>query len=156
MWLLDYKAGWAPKNCCFWTVVLEKTLQSPLDCKEIQSVHSKVNQSWIFIEKTDAEAETPIVWLVMRRTDSLKKTGSGKVWRWEEKGTTEDEMVGWHHWLNRQEVCKTSGSWWWTGKPGVLQTCDRRVTHNWATELSWTDVDIFIKFEEQCRCIKIY
>ena len=98
---LDYKESWAPKNWCFWTVVLEKTLESSLDCKEIQPVHSEGDQSWIFIGRTDADAETPILW----PTDLLKQSfpDAGKDWRQEEKGTTEDEMVGWHHLLNGHE-----------------------------------------------------
>ena len=104
MWELNYKESWALKNWCFWTVVLDKTLESPLDCKEIQPVHPKGNQSWIFIRMTDAEAETPILcppdvksWLIWKDSDV------GKDWRWKEKGTTEDKMVGWHHWLNGHE-----------------------------------------------------
>ena len=104
MWELDCEESWAPKNWCFWTVVLEKTLESPLDCKEIQSVHPKGNQSWIFIGRTDAEAETPILWppdvnywLIWKDPDA------GKDWRGEEKGMAEDETVGWHHWLNLHE-----------------------------------------------------
>ena len=98
---LNYKESWAPKNWCFWTVVLEKTLESPLDCKEIQLVHPKGNQSWIFIGRTDAEAETPILWPPDAKKWLIgKDPDAGKDWRWEEKGTTEDEMVGWHHWLN--------------------------------------------------------
>ena len=100
MWELDYKQSWAQKNWCFWTVVLEKTLQSPLDCKEIQPVHSKGNQSWIFIGRTDAEVETPILWPPdVKNWLIWKDPDTGKDWR-QEKGTTEDEMVGWHHWLN--------------------------------------------------------
>ena len=98
MWELDYKESWAPKNWCFWTAVLEKTVQSPLDCKEIQPVHPKGNQSWIFIGRTDAEAETPILWpLDANNWLNGKDPDAGKDWRWEEKGTTEDEMVGWYH-----------------------------------------------------------
>ena len=98
MWELDYKESWAPKNWCFWTVVLEKTLESPLDCKEIQPVHPKGNQSWPFIGRTDAEAETPILWPPDRKNWlSGKDPDAGKDWRREEKGTTEDKMVGWHH-----------------------------------------------------------
>ena len=96
---LDYEESWAPKNWCFWTVVLEKTLESPLDCKEIQPVHSKENQSWIFIRRTDAEA--PILWLPdMKNWLIWKYPDTTKDWRQEEKGTTEDEMVEWHHQLN--------------------------------------------------------
>ena len=98
MWELHYKESWALKNWCFWTVVLEKTLESPLDCKEIQPVHPKGNQAWIFIGRTDAEAETPILWpLDEKNWLTWKDPDAGKVWRREEKGTTEDEMVGWHH-----------------------------------------------------------
>ena len=98
MWELDYKESWVLKNWCFWTVVLEKTLESPLDCKEIQPVHPKGNQSWIFIGRTDAEAETPILWLPDAKNWLIgKDPDTWKDWRWEEKGMTEDEMVGWHH-----------------------------------------------------------
>ena len=93
-----------PKNWCFWTLVLEKTLESPLDCKEIQPVHPKGNQSWILIGRTDTEAETPVLWppdskswLIWKDLDAVK------VWRWGEKGTTEDDMVGWYHWLDGHE-----------------------------------------------------
>ena len=103
MWELDYKKSWALKNWCFWPVVLEKTLESPLNCKEIQPVHSKGNQSWIFIGRTDAEAETPILWPPdVKNWLTGKDPDAGKDWGWE-KGTTEDEMVGWHHWLNGHE-----------------------------------------------------
>ena len=104
MWELDYKESWAAKNWCFWTVVLEKTLESPLDCKEIQPVHSKGNQSWIFIGRTDAEDETLILWPPDVKNWLIgKDPDAGKDWRQEEKGMTEDEMVGWHHQLNRSE-----------------------------------------------------
>ena len=104
MWELDYKESRALKNWCFWTVVLEKTLESPLDCKEIQPVHPKGNQSWIFIGRIDAEAETPIFWLPDAKNWLIwKNPDAGKNWRREEKGVTELEMVGWHHWLNGHE-----------------------------------------------------
>ena len=104
MWELDYKESWAPKNWCLWTVVLEKTLESPLDCKEIQPVHPKGNQSWIFIGRTDAEAETPVLWPPDVKSWLIgKDPDAGKGWRREEKGTTDDEMVGWHHRLNGHE-----------------------------------------------------
>ena len=104
MWELDYKENWAPKNWCFWTVVLEKTLESPLDCKEIQPVHPKGNQSWIFIGRADAEAETPVLWPPdAKNWLTGKDPDAGKDRRREEKGTTEDEMVGWHHQLNGHE-----------------------------------------------------
>ena len=121
MWELDYKESWAPKNWCFWTVVLEKTLESPLDCKEIQPVHPKGDQSWVFIGRTYVEGETPIFcppdaksWLIGKDPDAEKD------WRREEKGMTEDEMVGGHHRLNGHEFWVNSGSWWWTGRPGGL------------------------------------
>ena len=110
MWELDHKKGWAPKNWCFWTVLLEKTLESPLDCKEIKAVNPKGSQSWIFIGRIDAEAETPILrpsdvksWLIRKKPDA------GKNWRQEEKGTTEDEMVGWHHQLDWHEFEQALG-----------------------------------------------
>ena len=103
LWELDCKESWALKNWCFWTVVLEKTLESPLNCKEIQPIHPKGNQSWIFIGRTDAEAETLILW-----PPDVKNwlTGKDPDWRQEEKGATEDEMVGWHHWLDAHEFTK--------------------------------------------------
>ena len=101
MWELDYKERWALKNWCFWTVVLEKILESPLDCKEIQPVHPKGDQSWVFIGRTDAEAETPVPWPPDAKSWLTgKDPDAGKDWGQEEKGTTEDEMVGWHHGLN--------------------------------------------------------
>ena len=110
MWELDHKEGWELKNWCFWTVVLEKTLESPLDFKEIQPGHPKGNQSWIFIGRTGTEAEAPILrppdvknWLIWKDPDA------GKDWRQEEKGTTEDEMVGWHPWLNGHEFEHSPG-----------------------------------------------
>ena len=101
MWELDYKESWWPNKWCFWIVVVEKTLESPLDCKEINSVNPKGNQLWIFIERTDAEAETPILWPPDAKNWLIgKDPDAGNNWRQEEKGTTEDEMVGWHHWCN--------------------------------------------------------
>ena len=102
---LDHKESWAPKNCCFWTVVLEKTLESPLDCKETQPVNPKGNQSWIFIGRTDVEAETPILWLPDEKNWLTgKDPDAGKDWRQEERGTTGNEMVGWYHWLDGHEL----------------------------------------------------
>ena len=104
MWELDYKESWVPKKWWFWTVVLEKTLESPLACKEIQQVHPKGNQSWIFIWRTDAEAETPILWLPDEKNWLIwKDPDAGRDWGQEEKGMTEDEMAGWHHQLNGHE-----------------------------------------------------
>ena len=111
MWELDYEESWAPKNWCFWTVVLEKTLENPLDCKEIKLVNPKGNQPWKFTGRTDAKAVAPILWppdvknwLIERDPDA------GKDRRQEEKGVTEDEMVGWHHWLNGREFDQTPGA----------------------------------------------
>ena len=110
MWELDYKESWVLKNWCFWTVVLEKTLESPLDCKEIQPVHPKGNQSWVFIGRTDAEAETTILWPPDVKNGLIwKDPDAGKDWRQEEKGMIEDEMVGWHHWLNGHEFAQALG-----------------------------------------------
>ena len=101
MWELDYKESRVQKNWCFWTVVLEKTLESPLDCKEIQPVHPKGDQSWVFIWRTDVEAETPILWLADEKSWLIgKDPDAGNDWGQEEKGMTEDEMVGWHHRLS--------------------------------------------------------
>ena len=101
MWELYYKESWVLKNWCFWTVVLEKTLESPLDRKEIQPVHPKGNQSWVFIGRTHVEAETPVFWLPDSKNWLTRKDpDAGKDWGQEEKGTTEDEMVGWYHWLD--------------------------------------------------------
>ena len=104
MWELDHNESWAQKNWCFWNMVLEKTLESPLDCKEIQPVNPKGNLSWILIGRTDAEAEAPILWSPdMKNWLTGKDHDTGKDWRQEEKGMTEDEMVGWHHWLDGHE-----------------------------------------------------
>ena len=138
---LDYKESWAPKNWCFWTVVLEKTLESPLDCKEIQPVHPKGDQSWVFIGRTDVEAEIPILWPPDAKSWLIWKDPDVGNCGQEEKGTTEDEMVGWHHWLN------VHGFGWTPGVgdgQGGLVCCmqsmgSQRVWHNWATELNWTE-----------------
>ena len=104
MWEFDYKESWAPKHWCFWTVVLEKTLESPFNCKDIQPVHSKGDQSWIVIGRTDAEAETPILWPPNSKNWLIwKDPDAGKDWGQEEKGTTGDDMVGWHHQFNGHE-----------------------------------------------------
>jgi len=128
MWELDHKESWVLKNWCFWIVVLEKTLTSPLDCKEIKPVNPKGNRSWIIFGRTDAETEAPILWPPNVKNWLIgKDPDAGKDWRQEEKGTTEDEMFGWHHWLDGH------------GKPGVLQPMgSQRVRHDWATEMNWT------------------
>ena len=126
MWELDYKESWAPKNWCFWTVVLDKTLESPVDCKEIHPVHPEVDQSLVFIGRTDFEAETPILWPPDVKSWLIgKDPDAGLRLRMGGEGTTEDEIVGWHHRL------KDSGSWWWTWRPGVLQSMGlQRVGHD--------------------------
>ena len=110
MWELDYKENWAQKNWCSWTVVLEETLESPLDCKEIQPVHPKGNQSWMFIGRTDVETETPILWPPDAKSWLIgKDPDAGKDWAQEEKGTTEDKMIGWHHRLKGHGFWQTPG-----------------------------------------------
>ena len=146
MWELNYKESWVPKNWCFWTVVLEKILESPLDCKENKPVNSKRLISFrIFIGKT--AAEKPILWPPDAKNWLIRKDPDArKDWRQEEKGTTEDEMVGWHHQLIGHEFEQTPGVWWWTGKPGVLQSMgSQRVGNNWA-ELNWQDI-ILVNFK---------
>ena len=124
LWELDHKEGWAPNNSCFPTVVLEKTLESPLDCKEIKSVNHKGNQYWIFTERTYVEAEAPVIWQHdINNISSIirKDPDAGKDWR-QEKEMSEDEMVGFQHWLNGHEFWVSSVSRWRTGKPGLLQS----------------------------------
>ena len=142
MWELDCKESWAPKNWCFWTVVFEKILKSPLDCKEIQPAHSKGNQSWIFFGRTDAEAEAQILWPPDVKNWFIgKDSDAGNDWKQEEKGMTEDEMVGRHiNTLTRTWVWVSFGSWWWTGEPYMLQFMgSQRVGNYWATKLNWTE-----------------
>ena len=136
---LDCEESWAPKNWCFWTVVLEKTLASPLDCKEIQPVHPKGYQSWVFIGRTDAEAETPILWPPHLKSWLIGKyPDAGRDWGQEEKRTTEDEMASPIQWA---WVWVNSRSWWWTGRPVVLRFMgSQRVGHDWATELNRTEL----------------
>ena len=145
MWELDHKEGWVLENLCFQTVVLEKTLESPLDCKEIQPVHPKWNQSWIFIGRIDAEAETPILWPPdAKNWLILKDPDTGKDWRQEEKGRQRmwqldaiTDSMAWV-WVN-------SRSWWWIRKPGVLLSMgSQRVGHDWVTELNWTAFNAII------------
>ena len=130
------------KNWCFWAVVLKKTLESPLDYKEIKPVNPKGNQSWIFIGRTDVEAETPILWPPDAKSCLIRKDPDArKDWRWEEKGTTEDEMVGWHQWLNGQEFEQAPGDGegqeaWCAAAHGVAEI--QAWLSNWTTTvLSW-------------------
>ena len=140
MWELDYKESWALKSLRFWTVVLEKTLESPLDSKDIQPVHPKGSQSWMFIGRTAVEAEPPILWPPDAKSWLIwKDPDAGKDWRWE------GDNRGWDGWMASPTqwtwVWVNSRSWWWTGRPGVLQSIGSlRVGHAWATELNWTVV----------------
>ena len=137
---LDYKESWEPKNWCFWTVVLEKTLESPLDCKDIKPVHPKGNQSWIFIGRTDAETETPILWPPdAKKWLTGKDPDAGKDWRQEEKGTTENEMVGWHHQLDRHEFEQAPGV---GDGQGSLACCSPWEWKEWdvTEQLNWTEL----------------
>ena len=123
------------RNWCFWTVVLNKTLESPLDYKEIQPVHPKGNQSWIFTGRTDAEAETPILWPSNGKSRLIgKEPDAGKDWGQEEKEVTEDKMVAWHHWLNGHEFEQALGVGEGQGSLACCSPWDRRVRHNWVTE----------------------
>ena len=136
---LDYKESWVPKNWCVWTVMLWKTLESPLDCKEIQPVHHKGNHSWIFIGRTDAE--TPILW-----PPDAKSWLLWRPWCWERlKVGGEGDDRGWGGWMISPTpwtwVWVNSASWWWTARPGMLQSMGlQRVGHDWGTELNWTDI----------------
>ena len=137
--MLDYKESWVPKNWCFWTVVLEKTLESPLDGKEIQSVHLKGNKSWIFIGRSDAEAETPILWpLDVKNWLIWKDPDAGKDWGQEEKGMTEDERAGWRHGLDGRESEWTPGV---GDAQGGLVCCNSwgRRESDMTERLNWTD-----------------
>ena len=140
MWELDHKESWVPKNWCFWTVVLDKTLESPLDCKDIQPVNRKGNQSWIFIERTDAKVEVPILWSPdVKNWLNGKDPDAGKDWRQEEKGKTEEEMVGWHHWLNENEFEKALRV---GDRQGSLECCSPwgRKESDTTKQLNWTEL----------------
>ena len=147
MWEFDYKDSWMPKIWCIWSVVLEKTLESPLDCKQIKPVNPKGNQSWIFRGKTDAEA--PILWPHDAKSWLIgKDSDAGKVWRQQETEMTEDDMVGWHHWLNGHQTEQAVGVGDGQGKPGMLQSMGlQRVGHNWSTELTEIMTNKFSKRE---------
>ena len=141
MWELDSEESWVPKNWCFWTVVLEKTLESPLDFKEIQPVHPKGDQSWVFTGRTDVEAETPILWSPHVKSWLIgKDPDAGRDWGQEKKGMTEDEMAGWHHWFDGHEFE-------WTPRvgdgQGGLACCDSwGCKESDTTErLNWTEVN---------------
>ena len=158
MWELNCKESWAPKDWCFWTVVLEKTLESPLDCKESQPVYHKGDQSWVFIGRTDAEAETPVLWPPHAKSWLIRKDpdAGGRDWR----AGGEGDNRGWDGWMASPTwwtwVWVNSGSWWWTGRAGVLWFMgSQRVRHDWATELNWTEPKekYILKFFSFCRII---
>ena len=150
MWKLDCEEGWAPKNWRFWTVVVEKTLESPLDCKEIQPVHSEGDQLWVSIGRTDAKTETPILWPPHKKSWLIgKDPDAGRGWGQEEKGTTEDEMAGWHQRLNAHEFEWTPGVG--DGQRGLAccdspscKESDMTERLNW-TELNWTGQVVHIQ-----------
>ena len=139
MWELDCEESWAPKNWCFWTVVLEKTLESPLDCKEIQPGHSEGDRPWVFFGRNDAEAETPVLWPPhVKSWLTGKDSDAGRDWGQEEKRTTEEKMAGWHHRLNGRESEWTPGV---GDGQGGLACCgsmgSQRVGYDWVSELNW-------------------
>ena len=138
MWELDCEESWAPKNWCFWTVVLEKTLESPLDCKEIQPVHPKGELSWVFIGGTDVEAETPILWPPHVKSWLVgKHSDAGRDWGREEKGTIEDEMAGWHHWLDGRE----SELWELVMDRKAWRAAIHGVSKSWTQLNDWTELN---------------
>ena len=148
MWELDCEESWRPKKWCFWTVVLEKTLESPLHCKEIQPLHSKGDQPWVFFGRNDAKAETPVLW-----PHSCKElTHWKRLWGWEGLGARgEGDDRRWDGWIASLTRCTwvwvNSRSWWWTGRPGMLQFMgSQRVRHDRATELNWTECKLNILF----------
>ena len=153
--MLDYKESWAPKNWCFWTVVLEKTLESPLDCKEIQPIHPKGDQSCMFIGRTDVEAETPVLW-----PPDVK---SWLIWKYPDAGKIDGRRRrGWQRmrWLDGITtqwiwVWLSSGNWWWTGRPSVEEAWFMglyRVGNSWIAEQNWTELNQFIAI----ACCKMY
>ena len=140
MWELDYKQSWALKNWWFWTVVLEKTLESPLDSKEIQPVHSKGDRSWVFFGRNDAKAETPVHWPPHAKNWLIgKDSDAGRDWGQEEKGTTEDEMAGWHHWLDGCEFGWIPGN---GDGQGGLACCNSwgHKESDTTEQLNWTEL----------------
>jgi len=138
-WRIDAFELWCWRRLFFFFFNINLFIfESPLNCKEIQPVHSKGNQSWVFFGRNDAKAETPVLWPPHAKSWLIgQDSDAGRDWGQEEKGTTEDEMAGWHHRLDGC-VWVNSGSWWWTGRPGVLQFMgSQRVWHDWVTELNW-------------------
>ena len=149
MWELDCEESWVPKNLCFWTVLLEKTLESPLDCKEIQLVHSEGDQPWDFFGRNDAKAETPVLWPPHAKSWLIGKySDAGRDWGKEENGTTEDEMAGWNHWLDGHEFEWTPGV---GDGQGGLACCSpwgskESDTTEWLNWLNWTSLIIWCIF----------
>ena len=138
MWKLDHKEGWAPKNWCLQTVVLEKTFKSSLGSKDITPINPKGNQSWIFIGRTDADTEAPVLWLPDAKNWLIRKDpNTGKDWRPEEKGTTEYEMAGWHYWINGHAFEQALGVGDGQGSLACCSPWGCRVRHDWVTELNW-------------------
>ena len=149
-WELDCEEGWAPKNWCFWTVMLEKTLENPLDCKEVQPVHSEGDQPWDFFGRTDAKAETPVLWPPHVKSWLIgKDSDAGRDWEQEEKGKTEDEMAGWHHWLNGRESQWTPGI---GDGQGGLACCDSwgRKESYMTERLNWTENVLYDRHWRYC------
>ena len=165
MWELDCEESWAPKNWCFWTVVLEKTLEGPLDCKEIQPVLSEGDQPWVFFGRTYAKAETPILWPPHAKSWLIgKDSNAGKVWRQEEKGTTEDDMAGWHHRLDGCEFEWPPGVG--DGQQGLAccnswgrKASDMTERLNWTESISSGNISVhkrgWLHSTEAICCIKI-
>ena len=151
MWELDYKESWAQKNWCFWIVLLEKTLESPLDCEEIQPLHPKGDQSWVFVRKTDVEAETPILWPPDAKSWLIwKDPDAGKDWGQVDKGTTKDEMVGGHHRLNGHEFEQALGVGDGQRSFARCSPWRRKVSHM-TEQLNWTEVIQLLEFYVLCR-----
>ena len=147
MWELDCEESWVPKNWCFWTVVLEKTPESPMDCKEIQPVRPKGNQSWIFIRRINAKAKTPILW--PPGCEELTHLKRPWCWEWLKVGREGDDR-GWDDWMPSLTQWPwgwvSSGTWWWTGRPGVLLSMrSQRVRHDWVTGLNWAECSMALK-----------
>ena len=156
MWELDCEEGWAPKHWCFWTVVLEKTLESPLDCKEIQPVHSEGDQPWDFFGRNNAKAETPVLWPPHAKSWLIgKDPDAGRDWGQEEKGMTQGEMAGWHHWLDGHESEWTLGV---GDGQGGLECCDSRGRKESDTteRLNWTELIHIVGFTSAVLLFFIY
>ena len=159
MWKLYYKESWAQKNWCFCTVMLEKTLQSLLDCKEVQPVSTKGNQSWIFIGKTDAEAETSIVWPPDVKSWFLRKNpNAAKDWGQKDKGMTEDEMAGWHQWLDGHEFEQAPGVSDGQGSLACCSTwgCKESVMTEWLNWIGNLTICPCLKCQKRISCITVY